>query len=60
MLNSPYRIGNLGNQGNLAMAPQVPHGYPYPAYPLTMGRINLPQTELHFHLLEPFSYQHYE
>ena len=44
MLNSPYRIGNLGNQGNQGvqgiqgMAPQVPYGYPYPAYPVpTMG-----------------------
>lgn len=39
MLNSPYRIGNLGNP---AMAPQVPYGYPYPAYPVPTTGTNKP------------------
>lgn len=39
MLNSPYRIGNLGNP---AMTPQVPYGYPYPAYPVPTTSANKP------------------
>lgn len=39
MLNSPYRIGNLGNQG---MTPQAPYGYPYPAYPVPTTGANKP------------------
>ncbi|MDQ0901719.1 MULTISPECIES: spore coat protein GerQ [unclassified Paenibacillus] len=39
MLNSPYRIGNLGNP---AMTTQVPYGYPYPAYPVPTTSANKP------------------
>lgn len=39
MLNSPYRIGNLGNPG---MTPQVPYGSPYPAYPVPPMGANKP------------------
>jgi spore germination protein Q len=33
MLNNPYRIGNQAN-------PQVPYGYPYPAYPVPTSMTN--------------------
>lgn len=44
MLNNPYKIGNLGIQENRSMAPQVPYGYPFPAYPVPTTGMNKPTT----------------